>query len=180
MDYYLRGLIESDREIIYQWRNLERIRVNMYNDQPISFKDHCQWFDDVLKNQDCYYRLFIYQNKPLGLVSFKEISHQNHTCTWGFYIGEPKAPKGSGTIMGTLALDYAFYQLNMRKIIGIVLAFNKRSEMFHKKLGFYQEGLFKKELMRDGQFIDLVRLALFKEDWEKEKEKLNFHFTAEE
>lgn len=180
MDYYLRVLAEEDKEIIYQWRNSEPIRVNMYNDRPIPYEDHCQWMENVLNNQTDYYRLFLYQNKPLGLVSFKEMNYQNQTCVWGFYIGENDAPKGSGTIMGRLALDYAFYQLKMRKIIGVVLSFNKRSEMFHQKLGFNQEGLFKKELSRDGQFIDLIRFALFKEEWESQKEKLNVTMTVKE
>ena len=180
MDFHLRAFTEKDREVIYQWRNSEPIRVNMFNDQFIPYEDHCKWFEDVLKNQIAYYRLFLFQNKPLGLVSFRDHNTQNQTCVWGFYIGEPNAPKGSGTMMGGLALDYAFYQLNIRKLIGVVLSFNKRSEMFHQKLGFYQEGLFKKELNRAGQLIDLKRFALFKEDWERQKEKLNLNFTAEE
>lgn len=168
MDYYLRALTEQDREIIYQWRNSEAIRVNMYNSQLIPYEDHCQWFEDVLTNQRANYRLFLNQNKRLGLVSFKEINVQNQTCVWGFYIGEPDAPKGAGTMMGHLALDYAFNQLKMRKIIGMVLSFNKRSQLFHTKLGFYQEGLLKKELIRDGQYHDIIRFALFKEDWERQ------------
>ncbi|ULT56478.1 UDP-4-amino-4,6-dideoxy-N-acetyl-beta-L-altrosamine N-acetyltransferase [Neobacillus drentensis] len=180
MDYYLRALTEKDKDMIYEWRNSESIRVNMYNDQPIPYEAHCQWFDAVLKNESRFYRLFLYKNKPLGLVSFKEVNLQNQTCAWGFYIGEPHAPKGSGTIMGALALDYAFYQLNIRKIIGMVLSFNQRSVRFHHRLGFCQEGLFKKEWSRNGQFIDLIRLSLFKEDWEKQKDKLNLHFITEE
>jgi len=180
MDYYLKELSEKDRDIIFKWRNSEPIRVNMYNNQVIPYEDHCKWFDYVRKNENRFYRLFFYKNEPIGLVSFKKINWHNQTCEWGFYIGEPHAPKGSGTIMGALALDYAFEQLNMRKIIGIVFSFNKRSENYHHKLGFIQEGIFIKEWYRNGQFFDLIRLALFKEDWEKQKEKRNFYFSAKE
>ncbi|MGG4199224.1 UDP-4-amino-4,6-dideoxy-N-acetyl-beta-L-altrosamine N-acetyltransferase [Peribacillus frigoritolerans] len=179
MDYCLRALSEKDKEMIYNWRNLEHIRINMYNDQPISYEDHGRWFESMLKNLKDYYRLFIYQQKPLGLISFKDINQQNQTCAWGFYIGEINAPKGSGTIMGFLGLDYAFHSLNMRKIIGEVLSFNKKSEMFHQKLGFKQEKLYKNKLNREGQFIDVIFFGLQKEEWEMHKVKLNLNFTEE-
>ncbi|MGZ4161028.1 MAG: UDP-4-amino-4,6-dideoxy-N-acetyl-beta-L-altrosamine N-acetyltransferase [Neobacillus sp.] len=177
MDYCVRALTEKDKDIIYQWRNSEQIRVNMYNDQPIPYENHCQWFEDIMQNQAAFYRLFLCQNKPLGFISFKNSNRQNQTCVWGFYIGESNAPKGSGTIMGSLALDYAFHHLNMRKIIGEVLSFNKKSERFHQKLGFIREGIFKDELRRNDQFIDVIRFALFKDQWERQKEKLNLNFT---
>ncbi|MFP5113730.1 UDP-4-amino-4,6-dideoxy-N-acetyl-beta-L-altrosamine N-acetyltransferase [Bacillaceae bacterium C204] len=180
MDYFLRELTEKDKDILFQWRNRESIRINMYNDQLIPYEQHCKWFANVLQNHADLYRLFIHQNMPLGLISFHNINQQNQTCSWGFYIGEKNAPKGAGTIMGCLALDYAFYHLKIRKVIGEVLSFNKRSERFHQKLGFIQEGFFKKEICRNGQFIDVIRLALFGEDWQLQKQQLNFQFPAEE
>lgn len=179
MDYCLRALSEKDKEMIFNWRNTEHIRMNMYNDQPIAYEDHSRWFEDMLNNQKDYYRLFIYQHKPLGLISFKNLNQQNQTCVWGFYIGESNAPKGSGTIMGCLGLDYAFHCLSMRKIIGEVLSFNKKSERFHQKLGFKHEGLYKNKLSREGQFIDVISFGLLKEEWEMYKGKLNLNFTAE-
>jgi UDP-4-amino-4,6-dideoxy-N-acetyl-beta-L-altrosamine N-acetyltransferase len=180
MTFYLRPLTIKDREIIFQWRNSDSIRVNMYNDQPIPYKQHCQWFEDILNQQAAFYRLFGYQDKPLGLISFKNFNSQNQTCYWGFYIGESTAQKGTGTIMGYLAIDYAFEQLNIRKLIGEVLSFNPKSERFHQRLGFNREGLFIKELNRNGEYIDIIRFALFQDEWEKHKKNLNIHLPSKE
>lgn len=173
MAYSLRPLTMEDRDIIYQWRNSDAIRVNMYNHQFIPYDRHCQWFDQVLKGQMAFYRIFASQNIPLGLVAFKDFNAENQTCFWGFYIGERSAPKGSGTIMGYLAIDYAFNELNIRKLIGEVFGFNEKSEKFHQRFGFRREGLFKNELNRNGQFIDVIRFALFKEEWELHRKNLN-------
>ncbi|NEU32301.1 hypothetical protein GN156_16240 [bacterium LRH843] len=88
INYFLRGLIQEDMDVLFRWRNKDSIRTNMYHDQPISYEQHCQWIKNVLQNQSDYYRLFIHQNTPLGHISFKNINQQNQTCLWGFYIGE--------------------------------------------------------------------------------------------
>lgn len=173
MNYHLRALIESDRDVIFNWRNLESIRMNMYHDQLIPYEDHCAWFRNVLVKNSEYYRLFVYENKPLGLVSFKDINTQSQTCIWGFYIGENTAPKGSGTIMGRLAIDYAFQILSKKKIVGEVLSFNQRSVNYHLKLGFKQIELNKNKLWRNGRPIDIFQFELDSEQWERQKAKAN-------
>lgn len=178
MDYLLRGLREEDIEYIYHWRNSESIRINMYNDQPIPFDRHVQWFTEVLKSQMDYYRLFIYKNHPLGLVSFKN-QEEPHTSIWGVYIGDRNAPKGSGTIMGYLGLDYAFQCLNIKKVIGEVIAFNNKSQRFHEKLGFHLEGVLKDKINRNNEWVDVFRYVLSQEDWEIQKKNLDLNFTSE-
>jgi len=51
--------------------------------------------------------------------------------------------------------------------------------MFHQKLGFKQEKLYKNKLNREGQFIDVIFFGLQKEEWEMHKVKLNLNFTEE-
>ena len=179
MDYGLRALSKEDKEIIYKWRNMDHIRMNMYNSQFIPYEGHCRWFEAVLKEQMEYYRLFIYQEKPLGLISFKNCSQQNLTCIWGFYIGESHAPKGAGTIMGYLGLEYAFHRLGMKKIIGEVLSINNKSEGLHRKLGFKHDNRLENTLTRDGHSIDVNSFSMHQEVWEKHKRTLNLNFIAE-
>ncbi|MED3622819.1 UDP-4-amino-4,6-dideoxy-N-acetyl-beta-L-altrosamine N-acetyltransferase [Neobacillus thermocopriae] len=175
MNYFLRELKKEDKDILYKWRNKEEIRLHMFHSTPISYEQHVKWFENVLQHQSSVYRIFMNQNTPLGLVSFK-INPQHQTCFWGFYVGEETAPKGTGSIMCSLALDYAFDYLKLRKVIGEVLAFNKKSIKLHQKLGFSQEGYFNKEIIRDGEFIDVIRFALFEEDWVNHKKQLNIPY----
>lgn len=179
MDYSLRSLTVDDKDIIYTWRNSEEIRRNMYNDQPIPYEHHDRWFNDILINQICNYQLFMYQNKRLGLVSFKVLPSQHKTSVWGFYIGEKNAPIGSGTIMGILGLDYAFHCLNMRKVIGEVLSFNHKSERFHLKLGFQREGAYKNKINQNNKRIDILHFELCKDEWEVHKKKLKLNYSIE-
>ncbi|KEF38384.1 pseudaminic acid biosynthesis N-acetyl transferase [Schinkia azotoformans MEV2011] len=165
MVYDLRAPSEKDRNLLHNWRNAEFIRINMFDDQPITFEAHCNWFETILKEQLAYYRIIQYQSKPLGLVSFKKNLQQKNILFWGFYIGETQAPKGAGTWMGRLALEYAFQILEAEKIIGEVLSFNKKSMKFHEKLGFKQNHQYQNTLFREGHPIPIVRYELDKEDW---------------
>ncbi|MED4228939.1 UDP-4-amino-4,6-dideoxy-N-acetyl-beta-L-altrosamine N-acetyltransferase [Neobacillus cucumis] len=166
MDYELRSLTDEDKDLIFKWRNLEFIRPNMFNDKIIPYEDHCQWFANTLTNHAEHYRVFVKHTQPLGLVSFKKSDSQHLAYFWGFYIGELDAPKGAGSIMGSLALDYAFESLNAKRIIGEVLSTNKKSEAFHRKLGFKQDLRYKNSIYRNGQFITINRFVLDKENWE--------------
>ncbi|MGE7778928.1 UDP-4-amino-4,6-dideoxy-N-acetyl-beta-L-altrosamine N-acetyltransferase [Peribacillus sp. NPDC097264] len=178
MGYRLRAFSKEDQEIIFNWRNLQHIRMNMYDDQLIPYEEHCRWFEYVLKEQIHYYRLFLYHDKPLGLISFKNYSLEKQSCDWGFYIGESHAPKGAGTIMGYLGLEYAFHHLGMKKIFGEVLSFNDKSKSFHRKLGFKHEGLSKNKLIRDGRSIEVNNFSILKEGWDKHKGTLKSEFYS--
>ncbi|WP_071393411.1 UDP-4-amino-4,6-dideoxy-N-acetyl-beta-L-altrosamine N-acetyltransferase [Bacillus tuaregi] len=177
MSYTLRALTNQDKDLLYSWRNAKFIRVNMYHDEVIPYEHHCQWFNKVLLNQKEYYRLFCDSNRPLGLISFKEEVGQNKVFHWGFYIGETQTPKGSGTWMGYLGLDYAFHTLGANCIVGEVFDFNQKSAAFHLKLGFQQDLPYQHTFFRKEQPFQVLRFILTKEDWELHREKVNLSMT---
>ncbi|MGM9956185.1 MAG: UDP-4-amino-4,6-dideoxy-N-acetyl-beta-L-altrosamine N-acetyltransferase [Peribacillus sp.] len=178
--YRLRAFSKEDQKLIFSWRNMQHIRMNMYDDQLIPYEDHSRWFDNVLNEKIQYYRLFLYLDKPFGLISFKNFNQENKSCDWGFYIGESHAPRGTGTLMGYLGLEYAFHHLGMKKISGEVLSFNDKSEGLHRKLGFKHEGLSKNKLIRDGQSIDVNIFSITQERWDNHKGTLTLNFLVEE
>ncbi|QAS52153.1 UDP-4-amino-4,6-dideoxy-N-acetyl-beta-L-altrosamine N-acetyltransferase [Halobacillus litoralis] len=164
-DFLLRDMEVSDLKLVWKWRNREEIRKNMYNDQPIPWLDHVDWFDREKKNPLSYTKLFLGEGRPLGVVRFTDIDLEHHTCYWGFYIGEKDTPKGSGTMMGRLALDFIFSEVDVRKVCAEVLGFNKISVRFHEKLGFLEEGRLKEQIRRGDDFIDVIPMGLFYNRW---------------
>lgn len=168
----LRPITEVDLEKILVWRNSERIRMNMYTDHIITMEEHKAWFERQKQSKSSVYLIFALNGEPAGLVYFTDIDRKNGRSFWGFYLGEEDLPRGSGTALGWLGLDYAFDRLATRKLCGEVFAFNTSSINFHQKLGFVQEGRFLKHVLKNGGFEDVISFALFREDWEKVREKL--------
>jgi UDP-4-amino-4,6-dideoxy-N-acetyl-beta-L-altrosamine N-acetyltransferase len=172
-DYQLSKLEKSDLEMVLNWRNSERIRANMYTDYVISLEEHLGWYERIKRDKTCIYLICEYHNKPIGLINFTNIDKKNNKCYWGFYLGEINAPLGSGSALGFLSMEYIYEVINIRKVCSEVLEFNKKSLNLHKKLNFQEEGIFRKHIYKNDKYQDVICLALFKDIWLENKEKLN-------
>jgi RimJ/RimL family protein N-acetyltransferase len=73
--------------------------------------------------------------------------------------------KGIGSDAMRLLLNFAFGELNLRRVQLTVFAYNVPAMRLYKKLGFQREGLFREFLMRDGQVYDLLLYALLRREW---------------
>ncbi|MFC0562374.1 UDP-4-amino-4,6-dideoxy-N-acetyl-beta-L-altrosamine N-acetyltransferase [Halalkalibacter alkalisediminis] len=170
--YALKELEESDLKLILNWRNSKRIRNLMYTDHEITMTEHERWFQRITKDDSNLFKLLLYGNRRLGLVNFSNIDKMNNKCYWGFYIGDLEAPRGSGTIMGMLALDLVFEKMGLRKVCAEVLEFNSSSIRYHKKLGFKEEGRFIQHVIKNNQYIDVIPMAIFSHQWKDVKKKI--------
>ncbi|MDQ0350240.1 UDP-4-amino-4,6-dideoxy-N-acetyl-beta-L-altrosamine N-acetyltransferase [Alkalibacillus filiformis] len=149
------------------WRNQSHIRNMMYTDRMITKSEHEQWYQNILANNQMIVKLLFQEDQPLGLIQFTHIHEDFKRCHWGFYVGESDAPKGTGTVLGLLALDYIFTDYQIKKVCAEVIEENVRSFHFHKKLGFIEEGRFKKHIMKNGVPMDVTPMALFYENWQE-------------
>ena len=164
-EYSERPLERTDSELLFNWRNLDHIRANMYSDHVIARSEHDAWFERILDDPKVCYRIFCHQGRPAGMFCFTAIDQRHQRCTWGFYMGESDVPKGSGAVMEFFALERAFEHMGIRKLCCEVFAFNTAVCRLHQKFGFKQEGLLVKHVLKGEQFEDVVVLALFRDDW---------------
>lgn len=154
------------------WRNSDRIRANMFSDHIITMEEHVAWFEGTQRDDKIIVLVLEYLNEPIGVVNITDIDHKNNKCTWGFYLGETNTPRNSALVMGYLSLEYIFEVLKIRKLCGEVFAFNSKSAHFHERLGFYTEGRLIKHVLKNGNYEDVICMALFKSVWTNDKEKL--------
>lgn len=161
--YELRKLTVDDLKLVLNWRNKDKIRLNMINSKKITWKEHCQWFESLQLRKDRETMVFHMDNKPMGLVYFNDITEES--CNWGFYIGEDKSPKGVGLMLGYHGIEYIFNEYSINKIESQVINFNKISVAFHEKLFFKQVGIQLKAIYRDDIYYDLFSFELLKTTW---------------
>jgi len=137
----------------------------MYTDHIITWDEHLQWFQRLQTEQLALSLVFEISGEPFGIVNVSCVDRANNTCHWGFYIGETNAPRGCGTIMGFLGLEYLFEKFNIRKVIGEAFTFNQASIAFHEKLGFLREGHFHRHVLKNGDYQDIIVFGLFADQW---------------
>jgi UDP-4-amino-4,6-dideoxy-N-acetyl-beta-L-altrosamine N-acetyltransferase len=132
----IRQMTINDLQQVFQWRNDPFVRMNMFSQREIPFREHQEWFDKCNSNPDYHLLIFEDSGKPAGFVSFK-VRSPSMEANWGFY-RSPSSVHGVGARMGAAALLFAFEKLNIKKIWGEVLVLNKRSINFHLSMGFKQ------------------------------------------
>ncbi|MDH5426172.1 MAG: UDP-4-amino-4,6-dideoxy-N-acetyl-beta-L-altrosamine N-acetyltransferase [Gammaproteobacteria bacterium] len=165
----LRDFTVDDSQLVFNWRNSDKVSKFMCTDHTIREQEHTKWFNDVLRHHSKDYQILEYAGRPIGQVNISRKNRYNGTCHWGFYIGDINAPKGSGTVLAYLALEYIFNIRGFRKVYGEVLDFNQRSIVLHEKVGFLKEGLLMAHVRKDGRFCDVLVYSIFKDQWNKLK-----------
>ncbi len=90
-----------------------------------------------------------------------------HAETWlGISIGERDYwGKGYGTDAMRLAVQYAFVELNFRRVSLGLHAYNERALKSYQKVGFKLEGRMRGEGLRDGVRYDSLWMGILREEW---------------
>lgn len=154
----LRPMRLEDAALVLAWRNSERVRLAMLDSRIIEASSHMEWVARVLADATCLYWVFELDARPVGLVYFTQIDETAGVCRWGFYLGEPQLPKGSGTVLGLLALDRLFGSRAIHTVTADVLKSNGASLAMHRKLGF-------REAAPEPPAQDAIALALTRADF---------------
>ncbi len=74
--------------------------------------------------------------------------------------------RGYGTDAMRLLVQYAFLELNLRRVTLGVNAFNGRARRSYEKVGFRKEGTYRAGMLRDGQRADSIYMGILHEEWQ--------------
>jgi UDP-4-amino-4,6-dideoxy-N-acetyl-beta-L-altrosamine N-acetyltransferase len=160
----LRGIKSEELELMLSWRNASNVRLNMYTRHIISLEEHMAWWKRTQLSTDRQYFMYEKNGEPTGIVSFTNIDPANKNASWAFYAA-PQAPKGTGTRMEWLAIEYAFNVLGLHKLHCEVLAFNEPVIKLHQKFGFRVEGVLRQHHKVEDNFVDIYKLGILFNEW---------------
>jgi len=167
---------QDEINLILEWRNKDRIRINMINDHIITVDEHKKWIKSINNDNSKLYLIAYDKIKPkkaIGLACIMDINYDLLNCTWGFYIGEDDyLGKGHAVEMEYLILKHIFEDMNMHRLFCFVLDFNKPVISFHKKFGFIEEGKYREYLFREGRWVDAILLSILKDEYLQKRHQL--------
>jgi len=164
----LRSIKPEELELMLSWRNAPNVRANMYTRHEISTDEHLAWWSRIQQRTDQKYFMCEMGGTSSGIVGFMGIDTDSKNSSWAFY-ASPEAPKGTGSKMEFLALEYAFHELGLHKLYCEVLAFNSPVIKLHQKFGFKVEGILREHHKVDDTFVDVYRLGLLSHEWEEHR-----------
>jgi len=162
----LRPLEERDAERCQRWINDPEVALYLSQHRPITLTEEKKWVMSGSSKDSISLAIETLDGVHIGNMGADSIKWIDGTAITGAVIGEKEYwGKGFGTDAKMQLLNYLFNTLNLRKICSVAYAFNERSIAYSLHCGYKEEGRRRKHVFRNGEYHDIVDLALFKEDW---------------
>jgi len=175
----LRDVRPEDRDRIREWRNLPNVADYMYTDHVITPEEHAAWFVRVLSDAKYKYWMIVCDGEDVGVANLYAIDQTHRRCYWAIYVASPSVRgKGVGNVVENAVLNYVFGDLKLEKLCCEALAFNTVALEMYRKFGFSQEGLFRKHILKRGEWHDVVCMAILKEEWETQRSQQELKLRA--
>ncbi len=164
----LRALEPEDLERCYRWMNDPNIVRTLKSRYPMPFHLEAQWLENAVR-ESFDQRHFAIERKDnrthIGNASIHEIDWVSRTAQFGLFIGDPTAwNRGFGSDAVRTLVQFAFIEMNLRKLRIHVFDYNERAKHVLAAAGFVQEGKLEREYFREGTYHDLVILSVFNEN----------------
>ena len=167
----LRLVLEEDIPTYHSFMNNPEVTQFLAAYLPISLNQEHEWYEKVCKPKpdDMTFAIVDKENDVLiGAIGLHKIDRQNLTATTGASIGDQSYwGKGYGTEAKMLLLEFAFNELNLRKIYSEVIGYNDRSVAYSKKCGYVEEARIPEHYFRKGKYWNKIVLAVYREKWQE-------------
>ena len=129
------NLNEKDKILALSMRNHPEINRWMYNQDSIPKATHCEFIKSLENKIDRRYFLVKKKENIIGSINFSEINLYN-SVEFGIYTNPFLQHQDAGKLLESAASEYAFIELNVKKIKLEVFSDNERAISFYNKCGF--------------------------------------------
>jgi RimJ/RimL family protein N-acetyltransferase len=106
----------------------------------------------------------------IGLFQVRQLDTSFATAEWGFAIGSPFWGTGVFGDGAALVLDFVFNTIGVHRLEARAAARNGRGNGALLKVGAVQEGILRRALLRNGQYLDQILYAIIADDWRRSKD----------
>ncbi len=166
----LRPMTYDDTDNIVKWRANKRVKNNFLYRGEITREVHESWIKTKVETGEVVQ--FIIEeaesDRPIGSTYLRDIDREIGKAEFGIFIGEDDAVgRGYGTEAAKLIVNYAFSNLKLHKVYLRVLDENLVAKKSYEKVGFREEGHFRDEVFLNGEYKDVIFMAIF-DDGERE------------
>lgn len=163
---HIRKLTKEDLYFLNSVRN-ECAEKYLHDSRTFSIQDSYKWFETT----NTEYYLILYNDVSIGYFRLSNYSDVNKNI----YIGADlhKDWRGQGLAYESYCkfIPFIFETYNLNKITLEVLSSNSVAINLYKKLGFVLEGTKRKEIYKNGLYIDSEIMSMLRDEYEKQFNK---------
>ncbi|WP_433633163.1 GNAT family N-acetyltransferase [Halomicrococcus sp. NG-SE-24] len=167
----LRPAEEEDVEFVQRCMNDPRVWRPALDPNPMNREQGSEFFENVLSGDDGVKCLVCDGEKPLGLVSLTgtkygpDATDRSRSVELSYYLAPEHHSQGYGSDAAARMVEYAFEDLNLRRVGARLGSFNDASRGLLESLGFEHEGTLREAAWFRGEYHDVLWYGLLREDW---------------
>ena len=162
----LRAMERDDLALCHQFVNDYETMRGAFSGMlyPSSMEDESRYLDSQSSytREEYQFAVETLDGTLIGRCGFTRVDWKNRYAELGILIGDRDFRGiGYGPEAIRLLCRFGFEELNLHKIKASVFDFNLPAIRCYEKCGFKKEGLFEKEIFREGSYHDVVLMSLF-------------------
>jgi RimJ/RimL family protein N-acetyltransferase len=168
----LRPPEREDLDAIREWMNHTGVWRPALGPNPMNGELGEQFFEDVLTTEDDVILLVCVDESPIGQVSLVATEYgptdtdRARRMELGYHLHPDHHGQGYGAEAVRLLVQFAFEDLNLRRVEADVGAFNDASVGLLESLGFQREGARREAAYYRGDYYDMLTYGLLREEWD--------------
>ncbi len=173
---YLRPAERTDLDAFVRWFNdADTVRyLGMVG--PMSRAGEERWFDGLLQRQgerDFHFVICLSADgRPIGTAGLHQVEHEAGQAAFGIAIGEETdRNQGLGTDALRAICEFGFGSLRLERIYLDVFAPNERARRSYERAGFVLEGTQRRAHFADGDYQDVHRMSILRDEWRAQGER---------
>lgn len=162
----LRVMGKKDLMLVAQWRNDPRVQRSFFSPFLIHPAGQNQWHEDLQHDPTrLIFMIDTLEGQTVGMTGLDNIDRANQQAEMGFLLMDPDFDNDFHVSEANFLLtEYAFKEMNMRRIYAITFAERFKKEWFDIS-GYEQEIVLRQCVYIGGKFHDKIVWAVLREDW---------------
>lgn len=163
----LRTIEEDDIDFLQRTVNDPCVRPTLGSIRPINRIQERDWVESF-GDTDEVNLLICVDGAPVGSVNLEPPNQVWGVVEVAVMVAPDHWNEGYATEAIDLLCEYVFEERRLNKMYARVYATNPAGCRVFEKLGFQEEGVFRKEGFVDGEYVDVHRYGLLADEWRRD------------
>ncbi|MFW5896155.1 MAG: GNAT family N-acetyltransferase [archaeon] len=172
----LRSVEREDMEFVQRTMNDPEVWRPALGAEPMNGELASEFFEDVVSSEGDVHCLICDDDEPMGIVSLTRSQYgpdetaRSRDVELAYYLAPEFHGQGYGSDAAGTMIEYAFEDLNLRRVTARCGSFNEGSAALLKSLGFEQEGRLREASWYRGEYYDTLWYGLLRREWRERRE----------